>query len=136
MKLLQLDQTVAVGYLRWYLFKIAGRIATDRYRRQATRSRLDRLEVLDALDLESPTESGVMAADELAVLLTALRELPLKCQKAFLLHKVRGQPTAQVAKHMGLTDRMVRNYVRRALVYCRLRCDGMSRDEAARGAES
>jgi RNA polymerase sigma-70 factor (ECF subfamily) len=129
-RLLQLDGPVAVSYLRWYLFKIARHIATDRYRQQNTRARLDQLDGFAALDLGSPTESGVMAADELAKLLAALRELPVKCQKAFLLHKVRGLSTLEVAKHMGITDRMVRNHIRRALAYCGLRCEGMGMDEA------
>jgi DNA-directed RNA polymerase specialized sigma24 family protein len=57
-RLLQLDQSVAVSYLRWHLFKIAKHIAVDRYRQHALRSRLDRLDVCDNLDLNSPTAPG------------------------------------------------------------------------------
>ena len=135
-RLLQLDQPVAVSYLRWYLFKIARFIATDRYRQRTTRERIDRLDAFEAIDSHSPTESSVMAADELAHLLSALGELPTKCQRAFLLHKVRGLSSTAVAAQMGITDRMVRNHIRRALAYCRLRCEGMPRDEALRRVES
>jgi len=135
-RLLQLDQTVAVGYLRWHLFKIAKHIAVDRYRQQATRARLDRLDVFEELDLKSPTESSVMAADELAKLMSALRELPRKCQQAFLLHKLRDLSTTEIAAQMGITDRTVRNYVRRTLLYCRLRSSGMPMDQALKQVES
>jgi RNA polymerase sigma factor (sigma-70 family) len=129
-RLLQLDQPVAIGYLRWYLFKIAKHIATDKYRQQTTRTRLDRLDALDDISLASPTEDSVIAEDELAKLMSALKELPAKCQRAFLLHKLRGLSTTQVAKEMEITDRMVRYHLRAALVYCRLRIEGVTQSEA------
>lgn len=134
-RLLQLDQPVAVSFLRWYLFKIAKGIAVDRHRQRTARQRLDKFDVFAGLDVTSPTESSAMAADELAVLLSALRELPQKCQQAFLLHRFRDLSTTEVAARMGLTDRMIRKYVRRALVYCRLRAEGLSREEAMRQVE-
>jgi RNA polymerase sigma-70 factor (ECF subfamily) len=134
-RLLQLDRPVAVSFLRWYLFKIAKGIAVDRHRQRGSRQRLDQLDVFEDLDTSSPTENSVMAADELALLLSALRELPRKCQQAFLLHRFRDLSTVEVAATMGLTDRMVRKYVQRALVYCRLRIEGLSREEATRQVE-
>ncbi len=35
-----------------------------------------------------------------------------------------------IARRLGITDRMVRNHVTRALMYCRLRLDGAAPDEA------
>jgi RNA polymerase sigma factor (sigma-70 family) len=135
-RLLQLDQSVAVNYLRWHLFKIAKHIAVDRYRQYTTRARLDRLDAFEELDLKSPTESSVMAADELAKLMAALGELPNKCQQAFLLHKLRDLSTSEIAVQMGVTDRTVRNYVHRALLYCRLRSAGVAMDQALKQADS
>jgi len=60
-RLLQLDRSVAVSYLRWHLFKIAKHIAVDRYRQQATRTRLDRLDVFEYAALpkgEEPLDIG------------------------------------------------------------------------------
>ena len=135
-RLLQLDQTVAVSYLRWYLFKIAKHIATDRYRQHRIRTRLDQQDIFLDLDLASPTENSVMAADELARLMSALKELPAKTQKAFLLHKLRGLSTLEVAAHLDITDRMVRFHLKKALSYCLFRVAGMSADEANRRLES
>jgi RNA polymerase sigma factor (sigma-70 family) len=135
-QLLELDQGVAIGYLRWYLFTIAKRIATDRYRQNHTRSRLDQKHGSADLELASPTEDSVLAADELAQLMSALKELPPKCQHAFLLHKLRGLSTTEVAAQLGITDRMVRNHLQKALAYCRMRVDGVTAQEAKRRVES
>ena len=129
-RLLQLDRPVAGSYLRWYLFKIARNIAADHYRHSRIRARLAELDASEGLDPSSPTENGAIAADQLAALLSALKDLPENCQKAFLLHKFRGLSTGEVAKCMQITDRMVRNHVRKALLYCRFRCDGLPREEA------
>jgi RNA polymerase sigma-70 factor (ECF subfamily) len=134
-KLLQLDQPVASGILRWYLFKIARRIAIDRQRQRFTRSRLDRLEVFDELDTTNSIEGQVMASDELARLRSALAELPQKCRRAFELQRFQGLSAVEVAQQMGLTDRMIRHYVRRALVYCRFRLEGATPEVARKEAE-
>jgi len=135
-RLLQLDQGVGVSYLRWYLFKIARHIATDRYRQRGIRARLDSKDTAPDLDLISPTEQSVLAADELARLMAALKELPATCQRAFLLHKFHGLATTEVAERMDITDRMVRRHLRRALMYCRFRLDGLSMNEAQRRVQS
>lgn len=135
-RLLQLDRPVAVSYLRWYLFRIARNVAADHYRHSRVRARISELEALEGLDASSPTESSAIAADQLATLLLALKELSGSCQKAFFLHKFRGLSTAEVAKCMHITDRMVRHHVRKALLYCRFRCDGLRKEEALHLAAS
>lgn len=128
-RLLQLHQPVAAGFLRWYLFKIAKDLAVDRHRQRATRGRIDSTRAFIDFDSASPTELSVMASDELCALRAALAELPPKCQRAFLLHRFEDLSTVEVGERMGLTDRMVRKYVKRALVYCRLRLSGIPKDE-------
>lgn len=129
-RLLQLDQTVGVSYLRWYLFKIARHLATDRYRQKAIRARLDQREQFVDLNLDSPTESSVIAADQLAKLTAALRELPAKTQQAFVLHRLRNMSTCEVASILNISDRMVRIHLQKAMMYCRLRLDGVPAVEA------
>jgi RNA polymerase sigma-70 factor (ECF subfamily) len=135
-RLLQLDRPVAVGYLRWYLFKIARHLTTDRFRQRAARARIDRLDDGADLELGNPTEAGALAAEELGRLRAALAELPPKIREALVLHRVEGLSSTAIAARLGLTDRMIRYHLQRGLVYCRLRCDGVPAAEAWQRSQS
>jgi RNA polymerase sigma-70 factor (ECF subfamily) len=52
----------------------------------------------------------------------ALRELPAKTSRAFVLHVVEGRDFAAVAREMKLSERMVRYHVSHALSHCWERC--------------
>jgi DNA-directed RNA polymerase specialized sigma24 family protein len=46
-------------------------------------------------------------------------------REAFLMFRTQDMDQESIARKLGLSDRMVRNHVTRALVYCRLRLDGL-----------
>lgn len=129
-RMLQLDAPGGVSYLRAFLFKTAANLAADRLKSAARRGRIDRLEFFQVADCTPSPESGVAAGQELTVLLHAIDELPAKCRYAFVMHRFYGYELYEVAKLMDLSERMVRIYVERALVFCRERlltmrdCDG------------
>jgi RNA polymerase sigma factor (sigma-70 family) len=130
-KLLQLESRGgAVSYLRSYLFRIAENLATDRIRQRQIRSDLDRLESMDDLFADAQAERAAIATQELANLQRAVAELPQTCRDVFILHKLADRPIEEVAALTGLKDRMVRRYVRRALVYLCLRSEGHSAEES------
>jgi len=135
-KLLQLDQRGARSFLRAYLFRVAANLAVDRIRQRRSRARLDQLDSVDDLFSEATAERAVIAGQELALLRQAVAELPAKCQQAFRLHKLEDQSFADVAAVMGITERMVRKYVSRALVYIRLRREGCSAVDAEQSMRS
>jgi RNA polymerase sigma factor (sigma-70 family) len=135
-KLLQLDQRGATSFLRAYLFRVAANLAVDRIRQRRSRARLDQLDSVDDFFSEAIAERAVIAGQELALLRQAVAELPAKCQQAFRLHKLEDQSFADVAAVMGITERMVRKYVSRALVYIRLRREGCSAVEAGQSMRS
>lgn len=125
-RVLELENLDAVGFLRSYLFKVAGNLAIDRIRQQQTRARLDRISDFDDfLDNLAP-ERTVIAREELAFLGRVIGELPAKYQQAFRMHRLEDLPFEQIAQQMGLKERMVRRYVTNALVYLRLRREGRS----------
>ncbi len=135
-RVLELESTGAVSFLRGYLFKVASNLAIDRLRRQQSRARLDPVQpVEDFLDLATP-ERAVIAREELAYLGKVLAELPAKYQEAFRLHRVEDLTFEEIAQRMGLKDRMVRRYVANALLYLRLRRDGATRVDAWRQVQS
>jgi RNA polymerase sigma-70 factor (ECF subfamily) len=129
-RVLELENLSAVGFLRSYLFKVAGNLAIDRMRQQQSRARLDRISDFDDFLDTLPPERTVIAREELAFLGQVVGELPAKYQLAFRLHRLEDQPFEEIARQMGLKERMVRRYVTNALLYLRLRREGRSPAQA------
>jgi RNA polymerase sigma factor (sigma-70 family) len=122
-RLLRLDATDGISYLRAFLFKTAANLAADRLKSATRRERIHRLDFFDATDCAPSSEESMAAEQELETLLKAVDELPPKCRYAFVMHSFQGCSFSEVAQAMNLTERMVRLYVERALVYCRERLD-------------
>jgi RNA polymerase sigma factor (sigma-70 family) len=136
-KVLQLEgRQGAVSYLRAYLFRTAENLAVDRIRQRRSRGRLDSLESLDGLFNEPLAERAAMAEQELALLRSAVAELPDRCREAFQLHKLEDRPLEEVATLMGVSERMVRKFISRALMYVRLRREGYSATDAKERVKS
>ena len=132
-RLLKLDQPGAVGFLRAFLFKTAANLAVDRIRHEQMARRVARdSKFLEELSTQPTPEKLATDAQELKLAERLIDELPPKCRRAFLLHKVYGLDFADIAKQMGLGERMVRTYVCRAILYCRA---GLDAAPAAIGGE-
>ncbi len=130
-KMLQLDRCPGTpSFLRHYLFRVAENLAVDRIRQRYSRSRLDQLASIDDLFQEALAERTVLADQELALLKAAIAELPEKYREAFRLIKLEDNSFPQAASLMRLSERMVRKYITRALIYIRLRREGRSATDA------
>lgn len=133
-RLLSLEDSGAVSFLRAFLFKTAANLAVDRIR---TRNRQQ--QALDAglcdESREAPTpDREAASAQEVEIVRRLIGELPPKCRHAFLLHRVHGAEFSEIAQEMGLSERMVRHYVLRAVLYCRAGLDAaQSCKESGRG---
>jgi RNA polymerase sigma factor (sigma-70 family) len=118
-RLLSLDQPGAVSYLRSFLFKTAANLAVDRLRRDDVHARATETPLFrEFTDDRTPERAavGVQEVQRLAELLTAL---PPKCREAFILNRLQGLEFPAIADRMNLSERMVRVYVVRALLFCR-----------------
>lgn len=113
-RLLQLDKPQQLSFLRAYLFKIAANVATDLLRRRALQGRAQR-DIAGDAEMAPTQERALQAREQLAAVQVALDELPPRCREAFLLSRHEGWSTARIAAHLGVTDRMVRLYLVRAL---------------------
>jgi len=130
-KMLQLDQCPGTAsFMRHYLFRVAENLTIDRIRQRYARSRLDQLTSIDDLFQEPLAERTVLAGQELALLRSAVAELPEKYREAFRLIKLEENSFPQAASVMRLSERMVRKYITRSLVYIRLRREGHSATDA------
>lgn len=125
-RLLELERTGAVGFLRAYLFRIASNLAIDRLRSRNTRERIDAHcpDSLDEVTQEGPVEREVFAADEMRVFWASLAELPEHFRQAFVMHRLENLSTGEIALKIGKSERMVRRYIVHALTYCRCRLQG------------
>jgi RNA polymerase sigma-70 factor (ECF subfamily) len=129
-RVLQLETPGAVSFLRSYLFKVAANLAIDRLRRQQARIRLDPVETLEDFLDEAGPERSVIAREELVFLAEVIAELPPKYRRAFLLHRVDDESFQEIGLKMRLKERMVRRYVTNALLYLRLRREGVTAQKA------
>lgn len=131
-RILQLDAPGVVGFLRAYLFRTAANIATDRIRH---RTRVERFsEVYEGEDLVNNLgpERESCANEALDLLRNAIRELPPRYRRAFLMHRFEDAHASEIGARIGVNERQARNYVQRAVTYCRLRVDGCEREDAMR----
>jgi RNA polymerase sigma factor (sigma-70 family) len=126
-RLLQLENPQAVSYFRAFLFKTATNIAIDRLRRDT----LDQKHVtLSFFGQAVPSaEHTELHRDLLRKVGDCLQELPPKCRKAFLLNRIYGVSTADIAAQMRLTQRMIRMYLVRATLHCQCRLGDGEHDE-------
>jgi RNA polymerase sigma factor (sigma-70 family) len=122
-RLLQIDQPGTVSFLRAYLFRIALNIAIDRIRAEAIRQAAHQDPVFDDDQTEPDPERRSLAREQIRLLDECLHELPEKARLAFLWHRVSEMKVDDVAARLGVSDRMVRNYLARALVHVRKRMD-------------
>lgn len=129
-KLLQLDRPEAISFLRTYLFRVAANLAVDRLRRGVRKARIERSDALEEWTSGPAVEREVLAAQELALVRRSLAELEPKYRRSFVLHKLGDRSVAEIATELNVTPRMTRTYIARAVLYCRLRLDGHSAQEA------
>lgn len=122
-RLLNLDESNSVSYMRAYLFRIAANLVVDRLKQRERRSELRNLAFFDEEVSSPPPESLLNARDKLELIQIAISELPPKCRKAFLLHKIHNMSIEKTSEEMNLSTRMVRIYVARAVAFCKERLE-------------
>jgi RNA polymerase sigma-70 factor (ECF subfamily) len=130
-RLLQLDRTGAVSFLRSYLFKVAMNLAIDRLR-ERTRHPVhdDPIELFEELEDTLGPEREAIATEQLRLLNIALAELPPKCRDALVLHRYHDKTQREIAAELGISERTIRTYLVQAMFYCKLRLSGLSAAEA------
>jgi RNA polymerase sigma-70 factor (ECF subfamily) len=113
-RLLQLDRSDQPSFLRAYLFRIAANVATDMLRRKSLQARFAAADE-QAASSAGAQEEALGARQQLHLVQTALNELPPRCRQAFLLRRQEDLATAQIGERLGVSDRMVRLYIARAI---------------------
>lgn len=119
-RLLRLDDTSTIGFLRAFLFRTATNIAIDRQRRRGRAMAYVEQEKADTDTqiFEFTPERQVAGQQSLKKVVDCIESLPPKCRYAFLEFKFRHRSYDDIAEEMGITTSMVRKYVLRAMVHC------------------
>jgi RNA polymerase sigma factor (sigma-70 family) len=105
--------------LERYLFETAANAAVDYHRRARSRGRSRQVtynESLHAPAGASP-ETTYAAQEELAEVLTALRELPEKTRHIFILARLENVRQVEIARSMGLSISAVEKHMRNAMAH-------------------
>jgi RNA polymerase sigma-70 factor (ECF subfamily) len=123
-RLLAMDDMSHIETPRAFLFRMATNLSVDYLRKRAVRAAAppDPSPDEDWQAVAPLPEQHAWALQQWKRVQAALRELPAKTSRAFVLHVVEGRDFAAIARDMKLSERMVRYHVSNALAHCRERC--------------
>lgn len=122
-RMFTLEHPEQVESLRAYLFRIASNLAVDRLRMRKVRNDHPLEPPSEDVHLAPIPERHASATEQLHGLHKALRELPAKTSRAFVMHVIDGADIGVIARTMKVSERMVRYHVANALAHCRARAD-------------
>jgi RNA polymerase sigma-70 factor (ECF subfamily) len=119
-KLSQQEDLPGLRDPRGFLYAIACNLAIDGHRRLAHRGQVQGdMARLDTVTLSDPTPERVLLdREQLLILEEALKRMPAMRRRIFLLARVEGRPTREIAKAFGLSENAVHKHVSRALAEC------------------
>jgi RNA polymerase sigma-70 factor (ECF subfamily) len=103
---------------RAYLSTVARGLCVDLWRRrEIERAWLEAVAAQPAVE-EPSAEQRAAVIEALCEIDAMLRRLPAKAATAFVLAMAYGMTDREVARELGVSDRMVRKYVARAMLHC------------------
>jgi RNA polymerase sigma factor (sigma-70 family) len=116
------DMTTPVRDSKAFLFRVAKNLAISEMTRKS-RSDTDYLEDFRSSDVLEDDRSGSAEAHidgkrKLFVLTQALAQLPVECQRVFLMRKVEGLRIKQIATRLNVSVSTVEKRLARALLLC------------------
>jgi RNA polymerase sigma-70 factor (ECF subfamily) len=102
------------------LFRIAINVANDLGRVEHSRCVSDQCSIDDIeLPCGRPSvERELVAREDLDLLFEAIEGLPPKCKQVFLLSRVQHMTYPDIARHCGISVKMVEKHISRALATC------------------
>lgn len=134
-KVLAVDRQGSIASLGSYLWRSALNLMTDRGRRRVVRERFARVVRAEAEQLAPSAETVVDARQRLERIEQAVGQLPPRCRDAFVLRVVQGLPFDEVGREMGISGRMAKIYVARALATLQASLEGGEGSERSERSE-
>jgi len=115
LRMLRLKDMSAIRDLEAYLYSVASNLAKEHAaagRRRGISVSVEEATIQDQLAQAPSFEGEILTAQQVKRLRAVLRGLPPKCH---------GQSHQQIAQHLHVSPRMVKQYVGQALAHCRRR---------------
>lgn len=113
----RLDTTLPV---KAYLFRIAGNLVVDLYRKAARDKRLREHLMISSEYRYSHVEEGLVEAENKAILLEAVALLPEQQQRVYRMCKLEGLRYAEVAGKLGISEAAVNKHITKANKFLRV----------------
>ncbi|MGH8145032.1 MAG: RNA polymerase sigma factor [Rhodanobacteraceae bacterium] len=127
-KLLRYQFSKPVGEWRLLLYRIAVNAAHDKFREAQHRHADQQVAFDDQVVVAQGDSPEAFAARQQALeqVRGALLQLPSKCQRVCLLRLARGMTNAEIAKHCGISIKMVEKHLAKGLGTMRKRVGDLS----------
>ena len=124
-RLLRREGEAPIETLESYLFQTAASVAVDFHRRAAARGRGAHTQYDDGLHAteDFSPERIHSGREDIAIVLTALLELPERTRTAFLLAKYEKMKLGEIARRLGLSIGGVEKNVRKAVAHVTARLE-------------
>lgn len=125
-RLCQTEKNEDIHAPRAFLFKMARNLALDKVKRAESRLAIVSVEDNEEFgfgepeDLIDETYAQVVSNEEFALFCEAVRQLPVKCRRVFVLKKVYGFSQREVAEKLNLSESTVEKHIAKGLKYCAL----------------
>jgi RNA polymerase sigma factor (sigma-70 family) len=112
----QIESKEAIREPRSFMFRTAQNLALDHLKRAETRlaqsvDSLDELDLAAYARIEDTTFKQVTSNQEFGLFCDAVRNLPQKCRRAFVLKKVYGYSLREIAEEMGVGQATVESHI-------------------------
>lgn len=121
--------------LRPLMYRIAINVIHDRGRRDTTRQvfahvSLDQ-DFIGLASLEPAHDQRIEHEQELALVRSAILQLPDRCRQVYLLNRIEGMSYSQIAQHCGISVKAVEKHIGKALgiLRARLKQGGVDRED-------
>ena len=135
----QVEHKTTISTPRSFLLKTARNLALDHVKRAETRLTVSFEEDEPVLlaghhTLADTTFEEVASHEEFSLFCEAVRHLPVRCRRAFVLKKVYGYSRREIAKLMGLTENTVQTQIARGMKRCTYFMEQIEKDRQRGGS--
>jgi RNA polymerase sigma-70 factor (ECF subfamily) len=118
-RMLSVPSLETIRHPRQYAIRTAKAIVIDhiRHSRVVSIASAGRSDDLDVPEREANAEERLEFQEEVAAVEQALSELPEKCRMTLLLRRVEGLSQKEVARHLGISEKMVERHMTDSIRY-------------------